>query len=75
MIEKLKEQGIGTSVHFIPLHMHPYYKKAYGYCDENFPVASREYQRYLSLPMFPGMQESQVEYVIESVLDIIRSAA
>jgi perosamine synthetase len=75
MIEKLKERGIGTSVHFIPLHMHPYYKNAYGYREEDFPVASQQYQRYLSLPIFPGMTESQIDYVIENVLEIIRSAA
>ena len=58
MIEKLKERGIGTSVHFIPLHLHPYYRKTYGYRAEDFPVASREYERYLSLPIFPGMTGS-----------------
>jgi perosamine synthetase len=75
MIEKLKERGVGTSVHFIPLHMHPYYKNTYGYREEDFPVASKQYQRYLSLPMFPGMTESQIDYVIENVLEITRSAA
>jgi dTDP-4-amino-4,6-dideoxygalactose transaminase len=75
MIEKLKALGIGTSVHFIPLHMHPYYKNAYGYREEDFPVASQQYKRYLSLPIFPGMTESQIDYVIENVLEIIRSAA
>jgi perosamine synthetase len=75
MIEKLKKRGIGTSVHFIPLHMHPYYKKTYGYREEDFPVASQQYQRYLSLPIFPGMTESQIDYVIENVLEIIKAAA
>ena len=75
MIEKLKERGVGTSVHFIPLHMHPYYKNRYGYREEDFPVASKQYQRYLSLPIFPGMTESQIDYVIKNVLEIARSAA
>jgi perosamine synthetase len=74
MIEKLKAHGIGTSVHFIPLHMQPYYRNAYGYRAEEFPVASKQYQRYLSLPIFPGMTSSQVDYVIESVLEIIKAA-
>ena len=74
MIEKLKERGIGTSVHFIPLHMHPYYQRAYGYRADDFPVATEQYQRYLSLPIFPGMTSSQVDYVIESVLEIIKAA-
>ena len=75
MIEKLKERGIGTSVHFIPLHMHPYYRKTYGYRAEDFPVASKQYERYLSLPIFPGMTSSQIDYVIEKVLEIIKAAA
>jgi perosamine synthetase len=75
MIEKLGERGIGTSVHFIPLHMHPYYRNAYGYLAEDFPVASKQYQRYISLPIFPGMTPTQVNYVIENVLEIIRAAA
>ncbi|MGA3128880.1 MAG: DegT/DnrJ/EryC1/StrS family aminotransferase [Candidatus Korobacteraceae bacterium] len=75
MIEKLKTRGIGTSVHFIPLHMHPYYKNTYGYREEDFPIASRQYQRYISLPIFPGMTASQIDYVIENVLEITRSAA
>ena len=75
MIEKLRERGIGTSVHFIPLHMHPYYKKTYGYRAEDFPVASREYERYLSLPIFPGMSGAQIDYVIENVVEIVTGAA
>jgi perosamine synthetase len=75
MIEKLKEKGIGTSVHFIPLHMHPYYQKTYGYRAEEFPVASKQYERYVSLPIFPGMTSSQVDYVIESVINIVKAAA
>ena len=75
MIEKLKKSGIGTSVHFIPLHMHPYYRETYGYRAEEFPVASKQYERYLSLPIFPRMTFSQVDYVIESVLEIIKTTA
>jgi perosamine synthetase len=75
MIEKLKEMGIGTSVHFIPLHMHPYYQKTYGYRAKDFPVASKQYERYISMPIFPGMTFSQVDYVIEHVLEIIKAAA
>jgi dTDP-4-amino-4,6-dideoxygalactose transaminase len=75
MIEKLKERGIGASVHFIPLHMHPYYRKTYGYRAEDFPVASKEYERYLSLPIFPDMTSSQVDCVIENVREIIKDAA
>jgi perosamine synthetase len=75
MIEKLRERGIGTSVHFIPLHLHPYYKETFGYCPEDFPIASREFERYLSLPIFPGMTGAQIDYVIQSVLEIVKGAS
>ncbi len=74
VIEKLKERGIGASVHFIPLHMHPYYRRAFGYRTEDFPVASAQYERYLSLPIFPTMTSSQIDFVIESVLAIINAS-
>jgi perosamine synthetase len=74
MIENLRERGINCSVHFIPLHMHPFYKQTYGYNAEDFPVASKEYMRYFSLPIFPGMSSTQVDYVIENVLQIMKSA-
>ena len=75
MIEELRVRGVGTSVHFIPLHLHPYYKNVYGYRPEEFPVASREYERYLSLPIFPGMTGDQIDFVIQNVLEIVRVAA
>jgi dTDP-4-amino-4,6-dideoxygalactose transaminase len=55
--------------------MHPYYRKTYGYRAEDFPVASREYERYLSLPIFSGMTGVQIDYVIENVLEIVKDAA
>jgi dTDP-4-amino-4,6-dideoxygalactose transaminase len=75
MIEKLKERGIGASVHFIPLHIHPYYRKVYGYRAEDLPVANKEYQRYFSLPISSRMTSTEVDYVIENVLEIMKSAA
>ncbi|QNI30782.1 DegT/DnrJ/EryC1/StrS family aminotransferase [Alloacidobacterium dinghuense] len=75
MIEKLRGRGIGCSVHFIPLHMHPFYKQTYGYSADNFPVATQEYARYFSLPIFPTMSSTQIDYVIENVVDILKSSA
>lgn len=66
--EKLKQDGIGTSVHFIPVHKHPYYRKTYGYRDESFPAANRVFERSLSLPIYPDMAAEQVEHVWRSVL-------
>jgi dTDP-4-amino-4,6-dideoxygalactose transaminase len=73
-VERLKQRGVGTSVHFIPLHIHPYYRDTYRYCDESFPVALREYYRSFSLPIFPGMSSDQVAYVIGQVSEVVREA-
>jgi len=68
-MERLKKRGVGTSVHFIPLHIHPYYRDRYGYKPEDFPVAWDLYQRIISLPLFPGMTDEEVNRVIKAVSD------
>lgn len=70
-IEELKRRNIGTSVHFIPIHLHPYYRDKYGYKPEDLPVAYREYQRIVSLPLYPRMSDRDVEDVIEAVCEIV----
>jgi len=74
-IREMAERGIGTSVHFIPLHMHPYYQKAFGYKIGDFPKAEYEYQRCISLPIYPGMSQHDVEQVISSVVKTARKHA
>jgi dTDP-4-amino-4,6-dideoxygalactose transaminase len=70
-IEELKARNIGTSVHFIPNHMQPYYRDKYGYKPEDFPVAFREYQRLISLPIYPRMSDQDVTDVIDAVTDVV----
>lgn len=70
-IELLKAANIGTSVHFIPLHLHPYYREKYGYAPTDFPVAFGEYQREISLPIYSKMTDEDVEDVITAVLEIV----
>ena len=69
-LEELRTRKIGASVHFIPLHLHPYYRKAYGFKPDDFPVAHREYQREISLPIYSKMTDDDVRDVIEAVTDI-----
>lgn len=71
LIEALKARNIGTSVHFIPLHIHPYYKELYGYKPEDFPVAYNEYLREVSLPIYSKMTDEDVQDVIDAVLDLV----
>jgi dTDP-4-amino-4,6-dideoxygalactose transaminase len=70
-IEEMKERNIGTSVHFIPIHVHPYYGKKYGYQPEDFPVAYANFLRLVSLPLYPRMSDQDVDDVIEVVLDVV----
>lgn len=70
-IEEMRARNIGTSVHFIPIHLHPYYRDKYGFQPEDFPVAYREYQRVVSLPLHPGLSDEDVADVIAAVKDII----
>lgn len=70
-IEELKKRGIGTSVHFIPLHLHPFYALRYGYRRGDFPNAEDAYSRCLSLPIFPGMTEDEIDRVIEAVCSTV----
>jgi len=70
-IRELKVRNIGASVHFIPLHLHPYYRETYGHCPEDFPVAYREYLREVSLPIYSKMSDDDVTDVISAILDIV----
>lgn len=71
-IRELADYNIGTSVHFIPVHMHPYYRDKYGFRPHDFPVAYENYTRMLSLPLNPALTDDDVDDVIEAVLDIVR---
>ena len=71
-ITALAERNIGTSVHFIPIHLHPYYRDRYGYAPDAFPVAHANYRRMLSLPLNPRLSDQDVADVIEAVRDIVR---
>ena len=71
-IRELTDRNIGGSVHFIPVHLHPYYRDRYAYAAERFPVASENYQRMLSLPLNPRLTDHDVADVIEAVLDVAR---
>ncbi len=70
VIEELKARGIGTSVHFIPLHLHSLYQKRLGYRPGDFPQAENHFQHAISLPIFPGMTEGEVDRVIGALREI-----
>ena len=70
-IELMSKEWIGTSVHFIPLHLHPYWRDHYGFKADDFPVAYEVYQRAVSLPIYPKMTDDDVARVILAVQTIL----
>ena len=75
VVRRLNAAGIGASVHFIPLHLHPYYQRTYGYGPGDFPVAERLYKSSISLPIWPGMTDETVDRVIATLSEICGEAA
>ena len=71
VIEELTARNIGTSVHFIPIHRHPYYRDRFGLEPGMFPIADGAYRRMLSLPLHPGLTDQDVGDVIEAVHDVV----
>ncbi|MEM6457055.1 MAG: DegT/DnrJ/EryC1/StrS aminotransferase family protein [Acidobacteriota bacterium] len=75
VIEQLGARGIGTSVHWRPLHLHPYHQHIFDWTPEHLPVASYAWRRLISLPLFPSQSDEEVAAVIEAVVDVVRGAA
>lgn len=69
-IEELFSMNIGTSVHFIPVHLHPFYRERFGTRKGDFPVAEGIFEKIVSLPLYPSMSEKDVEYVTDAVSEI-----
>jgi perosamine synthetase len=74
IIEQLKDLGIGCSVHFIPIHKHPYYKTKYNLINEDYPIANEVFETSLSLPIYPDMTNDEVAYIIENINKITNKA-
>jgi len=70
-IAALRERGIGTAVHYLPVHYHPYYRERFGFGKGDYPVTEREFERLVSLPLFPLMSEADVERVVGAVEAIL----
>jgi dTDP-4-amino-4,6-dideoxygalactose transaminase len=68
-VAELQQRGIGTSVHFIPLHLMTYYRQRYGLAPEDFPVALRLYRAAISLPIYPSLTEEEIARVIAAVCE------
>ncbi len=74
IIEELRKNNIGVGVHFMPVHQHLYYSETFNLKDDNYPVASSIFPRLLSLPIYPGMNDENVDRVISVLIDILNRA-
>jgi perosamine synthetase len=75
LMNELKSSGVGCSVHWRPLHLHPYYQKTFGWRAQDFPIATAQWKRLISLPVFPGMTDSELDHVIRTIKQICRRQA
>jgi len=71
VMQELREKGIGTQVHYIPVPTQPFYKENFGYKDGDYPIAEKYYEQELSLPLYPGMSDEDVDAVIKTVKEVI----
>lgn len=74
-IDELTKHGVGSSVHFIPLYLHPYYRDTFQLSEREFPNANSFYSREISLPIFPDMSKEQVSKVTKTVMQICQEFA
>jgi len=72
LIESLKSVGVGTSVHFIPLHMHKFYKDKFNYIATDYPIANAVFEKSVSLPIYPDMLDEEVDFVIRNVISLVK---
>jgi len=70
-IDELKNRNIGTSVHYLPVHMHPYYRQKYGYTPEHCPVAADAFSRMISLPLHPGLKDQDIADIVAAVQELV----
>lgn len=72
IFEELRSLGIGVHVHYIPLHLQPYYREKFGYKRGDFPQAEAFYDSCLTIPLFPGLKDQDCERIIEAVLEVVK---
>jgi perosamine synthetase len=68
---KLRSEGIGVNVHYIPVHLHPYYQKKFGTGPGLCPVAEAAYEQILSLPMYPGLTDQDIDLVCNLLQNVL----
>jgi perosamine synthetase len=75
IFQALRAENIGVNVHYIPVHLHPYYRDRFGYNPGDYPVSESAYERLISLPMFHGMTDRDVDDVVNAVRKVVSEYA
>ena len=70
-IDELRYLNVGVGVHFMPVHQHKYYRETYNLDNKNFPVASSVFPQLISIPIFPGMNDADINKVIDALTDLL----
>jgi perosamine synthetase len=70
-MERLRERGVGTQVHYVPIHLQPYYQEKFGYRKGDYPIAESLYKQVLSLPNFPSLTVEEQDYVVASIKELL----
>jgi perosamine synthetase len=71
IFDALRAENIGVNVHYLPVHLHPYYRREFGYKAGDYPKAERYYERAITLPIFPRMSDDDIDYVIKTVKKVM----
>jgi perosamine synthetase len=71
-IKELQQRGVSTSVHWMPLHMHPYYRDTFGFAPQDLPIAASLYPEIITLPLYPDMSQDNVRQVCDAIKDTVR---
>ena len=74
LMNEFRARNIWTQVHYIPVHLHPYYQERFGYKKGDFPAAEAYYNKAISLPLFPALKDKDIQYVVENLLDTLKTA-
>ena len=71
LFEKMKEQNIRLQVHYIPVHLHPYYRQRFGFKKSDFPIAEKFYEQEISIPIYPLLEKSDAEFISQTIIELI----
>lgn len=71
IMDELKQKNIGTQVHYIPVHLQPYYQKQFGFKTQDYPISELYYEQTLSIPLYPKLTEEEVNYIIKNIKTVL----